>query len=78
VAKALHLLAPGFFPLWDEKIAKAYDCYHDNDPAGKYMAFFLKTKVIVEALAPQVNAGEKTLLKLIDEYNYARYTKRWI
>src|ERR1051325_5999064 len=24
VAKALHLLAPGFFPLWDEKIAKAY------------------------------------------------------
>jgi hypothetical protein len=78
VAKALHLLAPGFFPLWDEKIAKAYDCYYDDDPPGQYMAFFLKTKAMAEALAPQVNVGGRTLLKLIDEYNYAKYTKGWI
>jgi hypothetical protein len=33
VAKALHLLAPGFFPLWDEKIAQAYsfDYFHDQE-----------------------------------------------
>jgi hypothetical protein len=78
VAKALHLLAPGFFPLWDKKIAKAYDCYYDDDPPGQYMAFFSKTKAIAEALAAQVNVGGRTLLKLIDEYNYARYTKGWI
>jgi hypothetical protein len=78
VAKALHLLAPGFFPLWDEKIAKAYDCYYDDDPAGQYLAFFSKTKAMAESLAPQVNLGGKTLLKLIDEYNYAKHAKGWI
>jgi hypothetical protein len=78
VAKALHLLAPGYFPLWDEMIARAYHCYYDSDPPGQYMAFFLKTKAIAEALAPQVKVGGKTLLKLIDEYNYAKYTKGWI
>jgi hypothetical protein len=25
--KALYLLTPDFFPLWDEKIARAYGCY---------------------------------------------------
>jgi hypothetical protein len=78
VAKALHLLAPAFFPLWDEKIAKAYDCYYDDDPPGQYMAFFTKTQVMAEALAPQLDVSGKTLLKLIDEYNYAKYTKGWI
>ena len=78
VAKALHLLAPGFFPIWDEKIAKAYDCYYDDDPPGQYLAFFSKTKAMVEALAPQVKVDAKTLLKLIDESNYAKYTKQWI
>jgi hypothetical protein len=29
-------------------------------------------------LAPQVKVGGRTLLKLIDEYNYAKYTKGWI
>jgi hypothetical protein len=29
-------------------------------------------------LAPKVNVDGKTLLKLIDEYNYAKYTKGWV
>ena len=29
VAKALHLLAPAFFPLWDYMIATAYGCRYD-------------------------------------------------
>ena len=62
----------------DEKIARAYDCYYDDDPPGQYMAFFSKTKAMAEALAPQVKVDAKTLLKLIDEYNYAKYTKGWI
>jgi hypothetical protein len=36
VAKALHLLAPGFFPIWDEKNARAYDCYYSKDAPGQY------------------------------------------
>jgi hypothetical protein len=78
VAKALHLLAPSFFPLWDEKIARAYDCYYTSDAPGQYMAFFGKTKAIAESLAPHVNVDGKTLLKLIDEYNYAKFTKGWV
>lgn len=77
-AKALHLLAPDFFPLWDEKIARAYDCYYTSDAPAKYMAFFVKTRAIAQALSPHVRLDGKTLLKLIDEYNYAKYTKGWI
>ena len=42
------------------------------------MAFFLKTKAIAESLASQVKVDSKTLLKLIDEYNYAKFTQGWI
>jgi hypothetical protein len=42
------------------------------------MAFFAKTWAIAQALAPHVSMDGKTLLKLIDEYNYAKYTKGWI
>jgi len=78
VAKALHLLGPSFFPLWDEKIARAYDCYYNSNPAHSYIAFSYKMKNIASSLANQVSTSNKTLLKLIDEYNYAKYTKEWI
>jgi len=32
VAKALHLLAHDFFALWDDKIAKAYNCHYRYIP----------------------------------------------
>jgi hypothetical protein len=73
-AKALHLLAPAFFPLWDEKIAVAYKCKYN------YIPFMGKIKELAELIEPEVditNSG-KTLLKFIDEYNYAKYTKSWI
>jgi hypothetical protein len=78
VAKALHLLGPAFFPLWDEKIARAYGCYYNGDALAQYMAFFVKTKAIAEALTDDIRVDDKTLLKLIDEYNYAKYTKGWV
>jgi len=82
VAKALHLLAPDFFPLWDDKIARVYECNYSNSsqPAKKYLTFMGKMKQIAQALQESVNAKEtgKTLLKLIDEYNYAKYTKDWV
>lgn len=79
VAKTLHVLAPDFFPLWDNKIAKAYGCHwgKSNVAATKYSAFIY----INVAIAKQVKRSfrkRKTLLKLIDEYNYSKYTRGWI
>jgi len=78
IAKALHLLAPDFFPLWDRAIAIAYGCHYSNDPSDKYLAFCKKMKILAEVARRYVSYPEKPLLKLIDEYNYARYTRRWI
>ena len=53
-AKALHLLAPSFFPLWDDDISWAYGCYwyHGNSEASpeKYIEFMKKIKANVEQL----------------------------
>jgi len=81
VSKALHLLAPKFFPLWDDRIAKAYGCYYNNDPAEKYIQFMKLMKKLVEVVRYYIDFQDlhnRTLLKLIDEYNYSKYTKEWI
>ena len=79
VAKALHLLAPGFLPLWDKEIAKGYGCYYQPHPDRKYVAFAYKMQALARQLQEHVppDCG-RTFLKLIDEYNYAKHTKGWI
>ncbi len=80
-AKALHLLAPHFLPIWDFEIAKAYDCNYSEEPAEAYWLFCLINQELVRRLKPEVPASTKTLLKIIDQYNYAKYSKakkwRW-
>ena len=103
VAKALHILAPGFFPLWDREIAKAcqhmWDSPADARSADTYLSFMKLMKVTAEELEKQFAAGGpgraglpaagdlaaslsahggqyKTMLKFVDEYLYAKYTKR--
>jgi len=78
VTKALHLLAHDFFPLWDEKIARAYGCYYDVDPAEKYVSFCKRIKTVADKIKSYVDPSYKPLIKLIDEYNYSKYTKGWI
>lgn len=75
--KVLHLLAPNFFPLWDDRIARAYECYYDVNPAEKYILFCKLTKTMADRVRHYSDRLDKTLLKLIDEYNYS-YTQRWI
>ena len=79
--KSTSPACPDFFPLWDDKIARAYECNYSNSnqPAKKILAFMSMMKQIAQALRDSLNAKEegKTLLKLIDEYNYAKYTKGW-
>lgn len=82
--KALHLLAPNFFPLWDQYIAPAYGCPYSGELAGvAYIAFMRKTRSLAVQLTAELAADEgprkrwllgKTLLKRIDEFNYMQYT----
>lgn len=78
VAKALHLLAPSFFPIWDMTIAKVYGCNYSRNPCQAYIAFCEKNKEIVQSFESVADRATKTLLKRIDEYNYVRFSKGWI
>ncbi|MEW6377872.1 MAG: hypothetical protein AB1502_19035 [Thermodesulfobacteriota bacterium] len=84
VAKSLHLLAPNFFPLWDTEIAVNYGSWWVFSDFGalEYVPFCWKIKHVAENLEVcecVLNANpNRSLLKLIDEYNYSKFTKRWI
>lgn len=78
VAKTLHLIAPGFFPLWDKEIAKAYGCDYTRRPAGQYLAFLGLAQAMARALQTVSPPPGRTLLKLLDEFNYAKFTKQWV
>ena len=78
VAKALHVIAPSFFPLWDTAIARHYGCDYSKLPAKKYFLFCIKMKNMAKAVKNYVNKPPDKLLKLMDEYNFAKYTKGWI
>ena len=77
-AKALHLLAPRFFPIWDRKIARIYGCHYGRDPIKAYWEFCHVTRDIAEATRQYSVQSDKTLVKLIDEYNYSKFAKGWI
>jgi hypothetical protein len=105
VSKALNLLAPKCFPLWDEAISQEYDCwwvYSDfglpeyikfmklakmecADIVTEYSQTYLidnldlaEQKLIQECLSISGTSYDRSLLKIIDEYNYAKYTKNWL
>jgi hypothetical protein len=78
VAKALHLLGPKFFPIWDVKISKRYGCNYGSDPADKYFMFCKKIKDEADIISMYEDLPKKPLVKILDEYNYSKYTKMWI
>jgi len=77
-AKALHLLAPTFFPLWDQTIAqRAYGVRLKN--VGMNAELYLR---VMDATKEQISrlggwdAFEGTNpVKAIDEYNYCVFTR---
>ena len=81
VAKALHLLCPNFFPLWDDKIAIGYECrwYNSILSFDKYWNFIGLTASQVKKLESERSVEppktETGTLKLVDEYNYVHFTK---
>ena len=80
-AKALHLLCPNFFPLWDDKIAIGYGCrwYKSILSFDKYWKFIGITASQIRKLESEGNAEHPETrpgtLKLVDEYNYIHFTK---
>ena len=76
-AKALHLLAPALLPLWDNPIAGAYGQFPMR--AHNYIGFCWQMKALAEALRPYIPSPDDcTVLKRLDEFNYAVYTQRWV
>jgi hypothetical protein len=102
-AKALHLLAPGFFALWDSEIATEYGCYwgHSSQGTACYLRFQKEIRDVchhvVRSYCDQFHVDEptasdaicttlyrehcpskspilKSLVKIVDEYNYATFT----
>ncbi len=82
VTKALHILALDFFPLWDNAIAEAYSCYwyEYTRASEKYLCFCKKIIDFYKYLVKNKVRGKEgvSLLKIIDEYNYSKYTQGWI
>jgi hypothetical protein len=83
VAKALHLLAPKFFPIWDNAIAQGWQCRFASQPEVAYIVFCQRMRECAERLSGKLAAeraprrdslAQKTLLKRIDEYNYMNRT----
>ena len=80
VSRALHVFAPQFFPMWDSKIAKAYHCSYTSKPAEKYLSFIMQCQTMAEELQSRIDLRSqgKSFLKLLDEFNYSKFTKEWV
>jgi hypothetical protein len=72
-AKALHLLAPRFFPLWDRTIAATKRCRlgRAGTNAPRYWRFMVGTRDDCVVLGGEDRQGTD-LLKRLDEFNYCR------
>jgi hypothetical protein len=79
-AKVLSVLHPRFFPMWDRKIAIAYIGWKwrdDGAPPEYYLLFMQYAIEQCTALVHEETFGH-TLLKVLDEWNYSTWTKRWL
>lgn len=76
-AKALHVLAPRFFALWDRPIAEGASFYMGKRDQGTnanlYWRWMLRVQGEAQEVGGEAQWGEG-LLKRLDELNYCRYT----
>ena len=82
-AKALHLLAPQFLPLWDRRIAEAYGVglKERGMNAPHYLRFMDITKGQCDALDGYHALSQaicRNPLKALDEYNYCKFGRGWM
>jgi hypothetical protein len=86
-SKALHIINPRFFIMWDEAIRDRYGCRENEEG---YFNFLLRCQKEIEEIistyerdyqeiAERIYEGPpKSIVKLLDEYNIAKYTNTWI
>jgi hypothetical protein len=74
VAKALHILAPDFFPPWDAAIAIGYGCPYSENPREAYMRFCYSVRFKAGQLSLTLAQSDKSLLKRLDEYTFVKFT----
>jgi len=76
-AKALHLLAPCFMPLWDRAIAAKYTggLGRTGTNARRYLRFMQATREQSIEAGGDAGAAGRNILKALDEYNYCVFTK---
>lgn len=75
-SKALSLAAPHLLPMWDNNIASGCNTYPDE---SNYLPWMRRFKRQAQALgdAPGWAQG-LSVPKLIDEWNYCRFTRGWL
>jgi hypothetical protein len=69
-SKALHVLAPRFFTLWDNDIAYSYSLYPNQGGWQHYFRLMRGRRQQCESL----NGDPPDALKLLDEMDYVLYT----
>jgi hypothetical protein len=69
-AKALHVIAPSFFPLWDDAIARAFRL--QLSPREASVAAYLRLMEIGRAFSAGWRSPDA--LKALDEWAYVRFT----
>jgi len=88
-SKALHVFNPDFFMMWDVKIRQGYGLHHDEEG---YFNLLLRSQEdlqeIVQTYIKDHGVGRisqriyqgrlRSEVKLLDEYNFAKYTRNWI
>jgi hypothetical protein len=79
-AKALHLLAPRFMPLWDRAIAAEYtgQLGRMGSNSWRYLRFMRECRLQSIAAGGDAAAADGNILKALDEYNYCIFSKQWI
>lgn len=77
-SKALHLIAPDFFVMWDGPIRKFYSF---DDTGKEYQRFLANMKYWIDCLNPNVTSlselFSKTKPKIIDQFNWYRLRCWW-
>jgi hypothetical protein len=87
-SKAYHMLYPRVFMMWDTAIIEAYhqegESRHWTSGAGQglhasgegecYLAFLKETQDFIRSELNMDRFPEKSPAKVMDEYNYAKYT----
>jgi len=72
-SKALHLVAPDLFMIWDRKIRNYYDFQEGGE---EYLRFLVNMKNWLKKLKPTIdllgNKYQKPSTKIIDEYNWIK------